>query len=61
MKPEQKCGDKSCGCNTSQAKQDEQYVDLTSVTITDEVKKIEPKDDPTKFGDWQVKGRAIDF
>ncbi len=59
MKSEQKCGDKSCGCNSTPEKKDE-YVDLTSVTITNEVKK-ETKDDPTKFGDWQVNGRAIDF
>lgn len=61
MKSEKKCGDETCGCNSSQVKQDEQLVDLTSVVVTNESKKDETKDDPTKFGDWQVKGRAIDF
>ena len=51
---EKKCGE-SCGCNTSQEmKKDDQ---VSNVEISKE--KIEQ--DPTRFGDWQVNGRAIDF
>ncbi len=54
-KPEEKKCDQSCGCSTSQEiKKDEK---ITDTRINQE--KIEQ--DPTRFGDWQVNGRAIDF
>lgn len=31
------------------------------VEKTNETQLKEKKEDPTKYGDWQVKGRAIDF
>jgi len=43
----QNCGE-SCGC------------DAKKEPVKAEEKKPE-ENDPTRFGDWQVKGRAIDF
>lgn len=51
---EKKCNE-SCVCSSSQeVKKDTQ-------TTNPEINKETPKQDPTRFGDWQVNGRAIDF
>ena len=50
-----KCGE-SCGCNTSQ----DVKIEVAKVDNQNE-KTEEIKLDPTRFGDWEVKGRAIDF
>lgn len=49
-----KCGE-SCGCAaTPDVKKDAQ---ISKTEIPQEKK----DQDPTRFGDWQVNGRAIDF
>jgi hypothetical protein len=46
------CGKSDCGC-TSQ----ENSTKLEEKNL----EKPEEKKDPTRFGDWEVNGRAIDF
>ena len=62
---EQKNCSESCACNISQQpktpeKKPEQIIDLTTPAKTQNTKE-ENKPDPTRFGDWELKGRAIDF
>lgn len=52
---QKKCGE-SCGCNSSQ----DVKIEVSKVDNQNE-KTEEIKLDPTRFGDWEVKGRAIDF
>lgn len=43
-------------------KKDEKPTDLTAVKIEEDSKKTdESQKDRTKYGDWQVNGRTIDF
>ncbi|MBM5782570.1 MAG: DUF1674 domain-containing protein [Pelagibacterales bacterium] len=35
--------------------------DLTAISNKDKKEEVIKELDPTHFGDWQVKGRAIDF
>ncbi len=51
---EKKCGE-SCGCSASQEKKKDDQVSNA------EISKEKIEQDPTRFGDWQVNGRAIDF
>ncbi len=61
-KPEEKKCGQSCGCNTSQEiKKDEQISNQTISFPNTEISKEKIEQDPTRFGDWQVNGRAIDF
>jgi hypothetical protein len=63
---EKTCGE-SCACNIeqpnnqnpNQSKIPEQIIDLTTPAKTKE--ETQTKLDPTRFGDWELKGRAIDF
>lgn len=57
MKPEEKkCVGESCECsNALNTKKDSQK----NISEKPEAEEIKP--DPTRFGDWQVNGRAIDF
>lgn len=51
----------SCACNQAQEpKKPEQILDLTTPPKTQSTKE-ENKPDPTRFGDWEINGRAIDF
>jgi hypothetical protein len=61
-KPEEKkCGE-SCGCNPSQEiKKDEKITNAEITFPNPENPKNKIEQDPTRFGDWQVNGRAIDF
>ncbi len=52
---QKKCGE-FCGCNSSQ----DVKIEVSKVDKQNE-KTEEIKLDPTRFGDWEVKGRAIDF
>ena len=45
----QNCGE-SCGCKEKPASE-----------IPQQKESKQPKPNPTRFGDWEVKGRAIDF
>ena len=62
-KSEEKKCDESCECHPSQEiKRDEK---ITNAEITfpnpENQQKNKIEQDPTRFGDWQVNGRAIDF
>jgi len=49
---QQNCGKSDCACASQK-----------NLPIKNETHKEEPQieQDPTRFGDWQVNGRAIDF
>ena len=58
---EKKCG-QSCGCGTSQEMKKDEPVSNVEISFPNpEISKEKTKQDPTRFGDWQVNGRAIDF
>ncbi|MBP7710645.1 MAG: DUF1674 domain-containing protein [Rickettsiales bacterium] len=58
---EKKCGE-SCGCSPSQKiKKDEKITNAEITFPNQETKQNKIEQDPTRFGDWQVNGRAIDF
>jgi hypothetical protein len=52
---EKKCGE-SCECNDSK-----KNFKQTNLTAKEETQKEKTDQDPTRFGDWSVNGRAIDF
>lgn len=52
------CQNSSCSCSGN----NETIKDLTAVSASNKSSQETIKElDPTHFGDWQVKGRAIDF
>lgn len=52
---DKKCGE-SCGCTVAaEIKKDDQVAKIETTN------KEKTEQDPTRFGDWQVNGRAIDF
>jgi hypothetical protein len=58
---EKKCGE-SCDCKTEQeTKKDDQTLSVAAPATKKENQKEEDKLNPTRFGDWEIKGRAIDF
>jgi hypothetical protein len=58
MKPETKTCGTSCGCASQvDAKKDDQK----NLEKESEIKPAEKETDPTRFGDWEIGGRAIDF
>jgi hypothetical protein len=60
MKNEKNCGE-SCGCNQAlESKKPEEILDPITLPKTQNTKE-ENKPNPTRFGDWEIKGRAIDF
>ncbi len=50
---QKKCGE-SCGCGSKQDSKND-------ASKVENEKTEELKPNPTRFGDWQVNGRAIDF
>ncbi len=52
------CNKSDCGCK-SDKDQFAKNIEIESSKEKDAEEK--PTQDPTKFGDWQVNGRAIDF
>ncbi len=56
MKPEEKKCGQSCGCEKMQEQNQEQKNLERKSEEAQEAQK-----DPTRFGDWEVNGRAIDF
>jgi hypothetical protein len=53
-----KCG-QSCGCDEVKITEEQVKNNAPSFSQEKELPQNEP--DPTRFGDWQVNGRAIDF
>ncbi len=53
-----KCG-QSCGCDKALSEKDLAQDANQNPPQEESEKKLQP--DPTRFGDWEVNGRAIDF
>ncbi len=54
---ENNCQNSSCSCSENKNKTMQDLTAVSSQEVKEEIKEL----DPTHFGDWQVKGRAIDF
>jgi hypothetical protein len=50
------CGNNDCSCANSSSDLKDQ-----NITPTDKKNIETPSKDPTRFGDWEINGRAIDF
>ncbi len=57
---EKKCGE-SCGCSASQEIKKDEQIPEVEINFPNTKTKEKIEQDPTRFGDWQVNGRAIDF
>jgi hypothetical protein len=60
-----KCGNASCACSQEPSKSElvnnnEIKLDDTK-NLTNDYEDKNLKKDPTRFGDWEINGRAIDF
>lgn len=61
-KPEDKKCNQSCDCGkTKKAKEESQKPNLNLSQESELQNLLEKEPDPTRFGDWQINGRAIDF
>lgn len=59
----QNCGNENCACSSKENLKSTQTKNLNPETksSSNQDSNSEPEQDPTRFGDWQVNGRAIDF
>jgi hypothetical protein len=51
----------SCDCADQKIQNSKEKIEVLSNIIPEKTPEKKPESDPTRFGDWQINGRAIDF